>query len=384
MAIGSAPGVTDGMPAGRGMMAARTGSDGEGAVKRWKMAWLAVAGLPSAWAAEPPVPRELQAQLAAFDVPGIAMVTLTDCQPGEAVVAGQATLEPPRAVTPDTVFEAASLSKPVFAWLVMQLADEKLIDLDRPLADTFDYARIPDKTAYAKLTPRLVLTHRTGLPNWAGSDADFPRRTAPIPFVQPPGTANSYSGEAFQLLQAFVEHTTGRSLQALFQARLGQVMPQSTFVQPLRPGTVASRGYASAAQASGGRDMTTLTDHALSAASLVTTAQDYARFLSLVCRREGLSRAAYDDMLRPQAPLPQGDSPGPTARGLSWTITDLGGQTRVSHNGSNGEYRAFAGFSPETRDGVVILTNGVKGRALIDALLKPPAVPTDPAGQQMR
>lgn len=335
---------------------------------------LAAPGAPPATA---PTPAELAGLLARFDVPGVAVATLKACEPAaEPVVAGRATLAPDRPVTPATVFEAASLSKPVFAWLVLQLADEKLIDLDRPLAETFDYARIPDKAAYAKLTPRLVLTHRTGLPNWVGGDIEFPQRTAPIPFKHPPGTANSYSGEAFQLLQAFVEHTTGRSLQALFQARLGHVMPQSTFVRPLRPGTVASRGYASAAQASGGRDMTTLTDHALSAASLVTTAQDYARFLSLVCRREGLSRAAYDDLLRPQAPVPGDEPPGPMSRGLGWAITRLGDDTTlVSHNGSNGEYRAFAGFVRDSRDGIVILTNGVRGRALIEALLELPPAP---------
>ncbi len=334
---------------------------------------------PAVAADPPPLPTgaQLDQLLARYDVPGIAMATLKRCEPeGPPIVGGRASLNPPSAVTPATVFEAASLSKPVFAWLVMQLVDERVIALDRPFAETFDYARIPDKAAYAKLTPRLVLTHRTGLPNWVGGDIEFPQRTAPIPFKHPPGTANSYSGEAFQLLQAFVEHTTGRSLQALFQARLGHVMPQSTFVRPLRPGTVASRGYASAAQASGGRDMTTLTDHALSAASLVTTAQDYARFLSLVCRREGLSRAAYDDLLRPQAPVPGDEPPGPMSRGLGWAITRLGDETTlVSHNGSNGEYRAFAGFVRDSRDGIVILTNGVRGRALIEALLELPPAP---------
>lgn len=348
------------------------------------MVWLAPAALSLAFAPLPapaadlalrplPTPQGLAGRLAAFDVPGIAIATLKRCEPDEAVVAGQASLDPPRAVTPATVFEAASLSKPVFAWLVMQLVDEQRIALDRPFAQTFDYARIPDKAAYALLTPRMVLTHRTGLPNWVDGDTHFPERVAPIPFEHAPGTAYSYSGEAFQLLQTFVERETGQTLQALFQARLGRWMPQSSFTRPLPPGTTASRGYRSAKQASGGRDMSNLTDYPMAAASLVTTAQDYARFLSLVCRREGLSRAAYDDMLRPQAPMPQGDAPFSASRGLSWVISDRGGTTRVSHTGSNGEYRAFAGFEPGSGDGVVMLTNGVQGRALIESLLAPAA-----------
>lgn len=350
-------------------------------MKRPSTGWIALAALPLALLVQPalaadppplPTAQALQAQLAAFDVPGIAIATLKRCEPDESVVAGQAVLEPPQPVTPATVFEAASLSKPVFAWLVMQLVDEQLIDLDRPMARTFDYARIPDKAAYALLTPRMVLTHRTGLPNWVDGDTDFHQRTAPIPFKHPPGTADSYSGEAFQLLQAFVEHSTGRSLQALFQARLGRVMPHSTFARPLPAGTVASRGYRIASDAGSGRDMSNVVDYAMSASSLATTAQDYARFLSLVCKREGLSRTAYDDMLRRQTPVPPGDSPLRTSRGLGWAISDVDGQTLVSHNGSNGEYRAFAGFIRESGDGIVMLTNGVKGRELIDALLPAP------------
>lgn len=318
-----------------------------------------------------PTPQALEGSLSAFDVPGIAIATLKRCEPDEAVVAGLATLDPPHAVTPATVFEAASLSKPVFAWLVMQLVDEKRIDLDRPFAQTFDYARIPDKAAYALLTPRMVLTHRTGLPNWVDGDTHFPDRVAPIPFEHPPGTAYSYSGEAFQLLQTFVERETGQTLQALFRARLGRWMPQSSFTRPLPPGTVASRGYRSAKQAGSGRDMSNLTDYPMAAASLVTTAQDYARFLSLVCKREGLSRAAYDDMLRPQAPMPKGSAPFAASRGLSWVISDRGGATLVHHTGSNGEYRAYAGLLPASGDGVVMLTNGANGRRLIEALLPP-------------
>lgn len=328
--------------------------------------------------APPPLPtqQELAGLLHAFDVPGLAMATLSNCEvDGKVMAAGQATLNPGTAVTPVTAFEAASLSKPVFAWLVLQLADEGVIDLDRPIAETFDYPRISDKAAYAKLTPRMVLTHRTGLPNWVDEQTPFHQRRAQIPFKFAPGTAYSYSGEAFQLLQAFVEKKTNTSLQALFRARLGPLMPHSTFASPLAVGSVASRGYRSARNPASGRDMTNLTDRAMAASSLVTTAEDYARFLSLVCKGQGLSRALYEDMLRPQSTVPPGESPFPTSYGLGWTIVDLGGATLVGHDGNNDQYRAFAGFVRESRDGVVVLTNGANGQALIDVILQPPPAP---------
>lgn len=64
------------------------------------------------------------------------------------------------------------------------------------------YPRIEDRAAYGRLTPRMVLTHRTGLPNWVGTEVAFHQRTTPIPFLHEPGTTYTYSGEAFQLLHA--------------------------------------------------------------------------------------------------------------------------------------------------------------------------------------
>ena len=340
-------------------------------------AWISLA--EPAQAQEPPLPttEELTQLLRAFDVPGLAMATLTGCEVDENVtVAGSATLEPDVAVTPQTAFEAASLSKPVFAYLVLTLADEGVIALDRPLAETFDYARVPDKAAYAQVTPRMILTHRTGLPNWVDEGTDFFERTAPVPFEASPGTGYSYSGEAFQLLQAYVEDATETTLQRLFRERLGDVMPHSTFVRPLPDGAAPSRGYGAASDPATGRDMDNLGDRGAAAYSLVTTARDYARFLSHVCRGEGLSSETHADMLRPQSPVPEDQSPFPTSYGLGWMVADLGGETFVGHGGNNDEYRALAGFVRESGDGIVVLTNGARGEDLIDVIMAPSPPPT--------
>ena len=340
-------------------------------------AWLPLAEPAQAQEAPPlPTTEELTQLLGAFDVPGMAMATLTDCEvDDEVLVAGSASLEPDVPVTPQTAFEAASLSKPVFAWLVLSLADEGVVGLDRPLAETFGYARITDKAAYAQLTPRTILTHRTGLPNWVDEQTDFYERTAPVPFETPPGTAYSYSGEAFQLLQAYVEDATGRTLQDLFRERLGDVMPRSTFARPLPDGVAPSRGYDAASDPATGRDMDNVGDRGAAAYSLATTAGDYAAFLSHVCRGGGLSPETHAEMLRPQSPVPDGEAPFPTSYGLGWTVSDLGAETFVGHSGNNGAYKAFAGFVRESGDGLVVLTNGARGQDLIDVFLAPPPPP---------
>ncbi len=339
-------------------------------------AWIAPVETARAQETAPPLPsqEELTQLLNAFDVPGLAMATLTNGKVDDSVlVAGLATLEPNVAVTPQTAFEAASLSKPVFAYLVLTLVDEGIIDLDRPLAETFDYARITDEAAYAEITPRMILTHRTGLPNWVDEQVDFYDRTTPIPFEAPPGTTYSYSGEAFQLLQAFVERETGKTLQQLFRERLGDVMPHATFVQPLPNGVVPSRGYESASNSKGGRAMDNLSDRGAAAYSLVTTARDYARFLAHVHEGKGLTPDTHAEMLRPQSPIPEEETPFPASYGLGWMLADTPEGTFVGHGGNNDEYRTFAGFIRESGDGLAVFTNGARGEDLIDVLMMPPS-----------
>ena len=91
-------------------------------------------------------------------------------------------------VVTTSVFEAASLSKPVVAYAVLHMVDRGEIDLDAPLWDLLPYDRLAHDERGRQITPRQVLTHTTGLPNWGDT---------PLEFVRDPGTAWGYSGEGF-------------------------------------------------------------------------------------------------------------------------------------------------------------------------------------------
>ncbi len=314
-----------------------------------------------------PRPADLDALRASFDVPGMALAVITGCKPEDTVLnLGWADLQTKQPVTRDTAFEAASLSKPVFAYLVLQLVDEGLIDLDRPFVEDFRYPRIADLEHYARLTPRLVLSHQTGLPNWVG-DTNDPARTDTVPFKSAPGSSYTYSGEAYELLRAYVEFKTQKSLDQLFRARLGSVMPSSTFAPPLAEGIRPARGYVSSADPDSGRDIRFFGG---AAGGLVTTATDYARFVALMCQGQGLSPAAHTAMLTAAVETKGGAYPAPTAWGLGWGLMRLGDETIVFHGGNNDEFRSIAGYSLKNRDGFVILTNGRNGADLIDAFLE--------------
>jgi CubicO group peptidase (beta-lactamase class C family) len=118
----------------------------------------------------------------------------------------QTAVTPQTPLNPGTIFEAASLSKPVFAYMVLRLADRGEFDLDRPLHEMLEYPRLAHDERYKRITARIVLSHGTGLPNWGGEK---------LTLRFDPGTDYGYSGEGFVFLQKTVERVTGRSLDEL-------------------------------------------------------------------------------------------------------------------------------------------------------------------------
>lgn len=96
----------------------------------------------------------------------------------------------------DAIFQAASLSKPVFSYIVMRLVDEGLMDLDEPIASYTGIERFEDKEMAAALTPRIVLSHTSGLYNWAESPTSDEWGDSRITFHFPADECFSYSGEA--------------------------------------------------------------------------------------------------------------------------------------------------------------------------------------------
>jgi CubicO group peptidase (beta-lactamase class C family) len=128
-------------------------------------------------------------------------------------------------LTPDSVLASASLTKPAFATLVMLLVQDRVIDLDKPvylylpnpLPGYPQYADLKDDDRYRKLTLRILLSHRSGLPNWRGFEDD---RKLRIHFE--PGSRYAYSGEGIELAQFVVETVTHKSVTEMMDEKLFQ------------------------------------------------------------------------------------------------------------------------------------------------------------------
>lgn len=179
-------------------------------------------------------PPDAARMLEVTRVPGVAAAGIKEAGP-YLLCAGVARAGGP-AITAGTIFPAASLSKPVFAWAVQNLAKQGKLDLNRPLQDYVDLGL--EGTA-RKITALHVLTHSTGLTNWRFQP------NAPLASAFEPGTKWQYSGEGFVLLQRVVEKIVAQPIAAYMRAAVLEPlgMTQSTYAWTPEIQNVAASGH---------------------------------------------------------------------------------------------------------------------------------------------
>jgi CubicO group peptidase (beta-lactamase class C family) len=302
---------------------------------------------------------------------------------------------------PDTVMYGASITKAVFAYTVMQLVDEGRIALDRPIAELLpkplpaygnldDYGNWGDLAGdgrWRRITPRMILDHSTGFPNYSFIEPDGKLR-----FYFDPGTRYGYSGEGIILLQFAIEKGLGLDLGAEMQRRVfdrfGMRRTSLMWRPDFRPnladgwkadGTASLHDERGTVRASGSMD---------------TTIEDLARFAAGFIRGEGLSVRSRAELVRPQLaittasqfPTIQPELPPAKRRrdlfaGLG-VVTFRGPQGRGFYKGGHDEQTANSLVCVERgQKCVVILCNDVRMEKafpeLVRAALGETGVPYD-------
>ncbi|MFO1080254.1 MAG: serine hydrolase domain-containing protein [Reyranellaceae bacterium] len=296
----------------------------------------------------------LRTLLAEARIPGAALAVI-DKDAIDVQVAGAANLETGAAVEADTLFDAASLSKPVFALAVLQLIDAGRLALDSRLSEHVpDY--VPNDPRAQTATVGQALSHSTGLPNWRSVETPLETRFDP-------GTCFGYSGEAITWLQKAVEAVTGEALDDVVRRGVFEPlgMTASSYLwQPL----LESR-YAAPHDAEQKVSAKRKPAEAMAAYSLQTTAADYGRFLRAVLSGGGLPPATAAQWLTPHVAV---EEDGSVAWGLGWGLEPALGT--FFQWGDNDRYKAFAIGSIRARSAVVVLTNGFNGMSIVPALVE--------------
>jgi CubicO group peptidase (beta-lactamase class C family) len=294
--------------------------------------------------------------LAAANVPGIASAIIRDAQLERTICCGVRDVGSPLPVDEDTVFDAASLSKPVFAHAILQLADHGVLSLDAPLADYLPGYMPGDQRALA-ITAKHVLSHSSGLPNWRNDDL-------PLKTYFAPGARFSYSGEGFLYLQKAAEALTGEKLHDLVERLILRPfgMTRSSFVWDWR----FDQNRATPHDDFGRPVVPWKPGEGNVAATFQSTAADYARFLLHMLDGSRLRPETSDSWLRPHIEVrharPQSldsdvnDVATGVAWGLGWGLEPSVGT--FFHWGNNGAFKAFTVGSVQSRKAGVFLMNG--------------------------
>lgn len=307
--------------------------------------------------------EELAGLMREARVPGAACAVIRNGRVDTLAGFGVRSVRGEEPVDAHTVFEAASLSKPVFALLVLQLVERGALGLDMPLSDHLPGYIAADPRA-ASITIGHVLSHSSGLPNWR--TPDYPLRTH-----FDPGTRFSYSGEGYHYLQKAIEAATGEDLDALARrlvfGPLG--MERSSYVW--QPQFRTNRAYPH--DEFGTPALGNKPAEANAAWSLQTCVADYARFLLAVLLGAGHTRPwlAPRVAVRHHGSQALGTSDENVATGVAWGLgwgleTDSG---TFFHWGDNGAFKAFTVGFPQERAALVVLTNGASGLSVMPQIV---------------
>ena len=339
------------------------------------------------WKSKPPKDYlgEIATLMRAAPVPGAVIGVVRSFEPAWIAPLGVIEAGKDAKVTSTTLFQAASLTKQVTAYAAFALEAQRKLDLDRTLVSYVD--DLPDPAA-RPVTVRHVLSHSSGFPNWR-----YAERDKPVPKLTPaftPGSRYNYSGEGYFYLQRVLEQITGlgyaQVVHELVFHPLGMksssvVWDPKTVAQTAVPhnrrgevrsdwGKAARALYAWAERK--GKTVRELrySDYSAAAveagdlplpnfivpngaASLITNAEDYSRFLIAALRNPPIAKqqVSINEFL---------------GWGLGWAVERYAGRTYVWQWGDNPGFKNIVIGEPSTGSAVFVFTNGDAGPRVYD------------------
>jgi CubicO group peptidase (beta-lactamase class C family) len=267
---------------------------------------------------------------------GVPSASIAHIENGKLIfVAAYGSQSPGVPATDATLYNVASLTKPVTAQVILRLVSQGKISLDEPMAKYWLDPDIAHDERANLLTPRFSLSHQTGFPNWRRMTGGV------LTFKRAPGQAFGYSGEGFEYLRRFAE----KKLQTPFET-----LAETEVLQPLGMSETAYTGrpwfkerIAVPTTAAGKVLEPEIAKEAYASDQLYTTARDYARLMLAVMNNTGLSPEVARERVRVQVtepiakctPVKIAGCPDEEGFGLGWEVIRFGDDTYLMHDGSD-------------------------------------------------
>jgi D-alanyl-D-alanine-carboxypeptidase/D-alanyl-D-alanine-endopeptidase len=325
----------------------------------------------------------------AANVSGVAISVFNENKPVFSKAFGLADVQHQKPLLPTSVMYAASFAKAVFAYIVMQYVQEKILDLDKPLVEYLDkplteykikgwnrgYQDLKNDERYKKITGRMCLTHTTGFPNWRWFEAD---KKLKIKFD--PGTRYSYSGEGIYLLQFVLEQITGKDYESISREKVFVPfgMMNSSEIWQSRFDAAICYGH----NAEGAPYELMKWQEASAAGSMSTTLEDFTKFYTAFIQGRGLTQESFNAMTSPQVRIRSRSQFGPLAAvdssdndaiqlsyglGVGVFITPYGRAFfKEGHDEGWGHYSICF---PDKKTAMFIMTNNDNGESIFKELL---------------
>jgi CubicO group peptidase (beta-lactamase class C family) len=294
------------------------------------------------------------------NIPALGLGVLRNNELVEVDVFGKLRKDGPTAPY-NSIFDVASLTKPVVGMLTLTLVSMGKWDLDEPIDHFWVDPDIKDNPWHKKLTTRIILSHQTGFKNWRYMN---PSGKLTIDFE--PGTKFGYSGEGFEYLRKALFKKFNLPLEKLADSLIFRPlkMQDTRFVWD---SLMNESRFADWHDKDGNNVYPTSHRQVANAADdLLTTVEDYGRFSSQVLKGFDLSPSVYRQMLTPQVKIADSDY-----LGLVWEIVKVPDKKdyALMHSGGDQGVRTLVVLCPETGEGLIIFTNGDNGENIYPLLL---------------
>jgi CubicO group peptidase (beta-lactamase class C family) len=259
----------------------------------------------------------------------------------------------------NSIFNVASLTKPVTALVTLKLISLGKWNLDKPVYKNWIDPDIADDPETKLLTTRHILSHQTGFTNWRRNNKD-----GKLHFEFQPGTKYQYSGEGFEYLRKALENKFHKSLNQLATELIFEPLKMTDTKYFWDKKTDSTRfviGYDNK-----GNPYETIKNKTANAADdLLTTVEDYGKFLVSVMNGNGLTKKVFEDMITRQVETKKNKY-----FGLGFEIYDLGnGEYALSHGGADKGVQTIVFIFPKTKQGLIIFTNVDDGYKVYEKLL---------------
>jgi len=327
----------------------------------------------------------------AANVHGLALTVFNNNEPIYKKTFGYKNAITKETIQSNTNFYGASLSKSVFAVLVMQLVEKGILDLDEPLQEYLpkpiyeykptkkwhdNYQDLKEDSLYHKITARMCLDHTSGFPNWRWDESDQKLRVNGTP-----GKRYSYSGEGLVYLQVVLEHLLDKSLE--------QMMRENIFI-PLKMNNSSytwqpefDKDYCLGHNTTGALYEKDKDNEARAASTLETTLDDYTLFTEAVFKNKLLKASTTAEMFTQQikiksiaqfGPMRLRDSNANDAidlgYGLGWGLLQSPYGVGAFKEGHGDGFQHYSIIFPKAGIGIIIMSNSDNAESIFKELLE--------------